>query len=528
MTKDSEPYAVASGVPHKKMVQRELCREESMFEEVKSVTKHFLVYGVGNVLSKIAGFILIPVYTHYLATSEYGTLELLELTTYVAGMFLAVGITESLMRFYYDSEDPKKRHEVVSTALLWIWGISIFGVVWFLVFSPDISLLVFNTRGNAGLFRLIFLSMTFSLAGEIPLSFIRAQQKSVLFTTISVSRLIFNVGLNVLFIVSFGWGIRGIILSGLITQGLTSIVLSVYTFSQTGFSLSLANLRNMIKYGIPYIPGGVGLFIIHFVDRFLLQRFTSLSEVGIYSLGYKFGMILNPLVNDPFFSIWKPKMFELAERKDAKEIYSVMFTYFLFIEIFLALGISILIKDVLVLISVPAYHSAYKIVPLILLSYVLWGSYFQVQIGILLKKKTRYIACIVAVSAAISLALNFLLIPRIGMWGAALSTLVSFGVTTVLTYVISNRIYAVRYQFGRIFKLLTLAVVLYLASLCVNTNSLFSSLFVKSILVLSFPFWLFLLRFYSQPEIGKIKEMVSQVTRSFRLTFARPHWMRKK
>ena len=199
-----------------------------MFEEVKSVTKHFLVYGLGNVLSKIAGFILIPVYTHYLATSEYGTLELLELTTYVAGMFLAVGISESVMRFYFDFREPEKRHEVVSTALLWIWGISLFGVVWLLLFSPDVSLLVFNSSDNAGLFRLIFLSMTFSLAGEIPLAFIRAQQKSVLFTAISVSRLILNVGLNILFIVGFGWGIRGIILSGLITHALTSIFLSVY------------------------------------------------------------------------------------------------------------------------------------------------------------------------------------------------------------------------------------------------------------------------------------------------------------
>jgi O-antigen/teichoic acid export membrane protein len=499
-----------------------------MFEEVKSVTKHFLVYGVGNVLSKIAGFILIPVYTHYLATSEYGTLELLELTTYVAGMFLAVGISESVMRFYYDSEEPDKRHEVVSTALLWIWGISLFGVVWLLLFSPGVSLLVFNNSNNAGLFRLIFLSMAFSLAGEIPLSFIRAQQKSVLFTTISVSRLIVNVGLNIIFIVVFGWGIRGVILSGLVTHGLTSIFLSVYTFKQTGFLFSSIKLRKMIRYGIPYVPGGLGMFVIHFVDRFLLQRFTSLSQVGIYSLGYKFGMILNPLVNEPFFSIWKPKMFELAQREDAKKIYSAMFTYFLFIEIFLALGIAILIKDVLVIISAPAYHGAYKVVPLILLSYVLWGSYLQVQIGILLKKKTRYIAYVVAVSAAANLVLNFLLIPRIGIWGAALSTLASFGITTVLTYLVSNRIYLVKYQSGRIFKLIALAVVLYLVSLGVNTNSLFSSLFVKSILVLSFPFCLFFLRFYTPSEISKIKEIASQVTKSFKLTFARQHSMRKE
>ena len=492
-----------------------------MFEEVKSVTKHFLVYGVGNVLSKIAGFILIPVYTHYLATSEYGTLELLELTTYVVGMFLAVGISESVMRFYYDSDEPDKRLEVVSTALLWIWGVSLFGVVWLLLLSADISLLVFNNSGNADLFRLIFLSMTFGLVSEIPLSFIRAQQKSLLFTAISVSRLIVNVGLNVLFIVGFGWGIRGIILSGLITHGLIGVLLSVYVFRLTGFSFSVAKLKNMVKYGIPYIPSGLGMFVIHFVDRFLLQRFTSLSEVGIYSLGYKFGMMLNPLVNEPFFSIWKPKMFELAEKEDARKIYSVMFTYFLFIEIFLALGISILMKDVLVIISAPAYHGAYKVVPLILLSYVLWGSFLQVEIGILLKKKTRYIAYVVAVSAGVNLALNFFLIPRIGIWGAAFSTLASFGITTVLTYVISNRIYRVQYQFARIFKLLALALVLYLASLGISTDSVLSSILVKSLLVLSFPFCLLLLRFYTAPELRKIKEILSRTARSFRLTLVR-------
>jgi O-antigen/teichoic acid export membrane protein len=492
-----------------------------MFEEMKSVAKHFLVYGLGNILSRIVGFILIPVYTHYLTTSEYGTLELLELTTYIAAMFLALGISQSVMRFYYDSEEPKKRQEIVSTALLSIWAISLGGICWFILFSPSISILVFKNVNNAGLFRLIFLTMALSLANEIPLSFIRAQQKSLLFTAISVSRLALSLGLNILFIVGFGWGIRGIILSGVISQGIASIFLSAYTLKQTGISFSWANLKEMMKYGIPYIPGGLGMFVLNFVDRFFLQRFTSLSEVGIYSLGYKFGMVINPLVTDPFFSIWRPKMFEFAKREDAKDIYSVMLTYFLFLEIFLALGISVLIKDVLVIISSPEYHSAYKVVPLILLSYILWGAYFHVQVGILLKKKTRNIAYVVTISAVSNLLFNYVLIPRIGIWGAAFSTLASFGIMFVLNYLISNRIYHVRYEFVRICKLLALAVALYLVSMGINTNSLFTSLFVKTILVLSFPFCLFFLRFYTPPEIHRIKEMVSKAIKFFKLTYVK-------
>ena len=489
-----------------------------MFDDIKSVAKHFLVYGFGNILSRIVSFILIPVYTHYLTTSQYGTLELLELTTYIAGMFLALGISQSVMRFYYDSEELKKRHEVVSTALISIWVIALFSMSWFILFSPGISILVFKSLDNAGLFRLIFVSFAFSLANEIPLSFVRAQQKSLLFTVISVSKLTLTVGLNILFIVGFKWGIRGIILSGLITNGINSIFLTAYTINQTGIYFSWAKLKEMINYGFPYIPGGLGMFVLNFVDRFFLQRFASLSEVGIYSLGYKFGMLINPLVIDPFFSIWRPKMFELEKRENAKDIYSVMLTYFLFVEIFLALGISVLIKDILIIISDPAYHSAYKVVPLILMSYILWGGYFHVQVGILLKKKTKNIAYIVTVSALSNLAMNYLLIPRIGMWGAALATLASFAIMFILNYLISIRIYYVKYEFLRIVKLFGLAVVLYLVSLSIKTHSIFLTLVLKTTLVLSFPFLLFTLRFYSQAEIRKMKEIITRVLKSFKST----------
>jgi O-antigen/teichoic acid export membrane protein len=475
-----------------------------------------MVYGLGNILSRIVSFVLIPLYTHYLTTAEYGTLELLELTMYIAGMFLALGISQSVMRFYYDSDDPKTRNEVVSTALFLVWGAVLFGVFWLIMFSPGISVLVFKSGERTGLFRMIFLSMAFSLANEIPLAYIRSQQKSFLFTAISISRLVISLSLNIFFIVGMGLGIRGIILSGVITHGLTSIFLFVYTIKHTGVSISWEKLKEMVVYGLPYIPGGIGMFVLNFADRFFLQRFGSLSEVGIYSLGYKFGMIINPLVTDPFFSIWRPKMFELSSREDAKSIYSVMLTYFLYVEIFIALGISVLIKDALVVIATPEYRSAYHIVPLILLSYILWGAYFHIQVGILLQKRTKNIAVIVIISAISNIILNFLLIPKLGSWGAAIATLVSFLIMFVLNFFISRSIYHVKYEYIRISKLLGLAALLYLLALSINITSVFTSIVVKTCLCLTFPFLLFLLRFYTQSEIEKLKQIINGVNKSVR------------
>jgi O-antigen/teichoic acid export membrane protein len=266
---------------------------------------------------------------------------------------------------------------------------------------------------------------------------------------------------------------------------------------------------------LPFIPSGIGLFAMNFADRFFLQRFTGLSEVGIYSLGYKFGMILNPLITSPYQTIFRPKMFELSKRDDAKEINSLLFTYFMFIEVFAGLGIAVLIKDALIFISDPAYHSAYTVVPFVVLSYIFNAAYIHAQVGLLITKTTKYVAYIVATSALSNLALNFLLIRHIGMWGAVIATVFSFGLMYGLTLFLSRKVYHVSYQWFRVAKIFALAGAMYWVSLKISFDSATLSLLLKTAFVLTFPLWLFVLRFYTPKETGKMKELASQAAKSF-------------
>jgi len=492
-----------------------------MFDILKSVGKHFFVYGLGNIANRIVSFILIPVYTHYLSTAEYGTLELLELTSYILGMFLAMGISASVLRFYFDSDDLEDKKKVVATAYLAIWALCIVGAAFLLVFAPGVSNLVFQSTDKSGLFRLVFAGLVIGLANEIPLALIQAQQKSTLYSILSVGRFSLSLGLNILFIVGLGWGILGIILSSVIIQSVFCLFLMGYTLRWSGLHFSIPKLKLLMRYGLPFIPSGIGLFAMNFADRFFLQRFAGLSEVGIYSLGYKFGMILNPLITSPYQTIFRPKMFELSKRDDAKEINSLLFTYFMFIEIFAGLGIAVLIKDALIYISDPEYHTAYIVVPFIVLSYIFNAAYIHAQVGLLITKTTKYVAYIVASSALVNLTLNFLLIRHIGMWGAVISTVSSFGLMYVLTIILSRNVYHVHYQWFRVAKMFVLGGVMYWVSLRISLDSVILSLLLKTVFVLTFPLWLFVLGFYTPKETGKMKELAKQAAQAFQRKIGR-------
>ncbi|UCG85498.1 MAG: oligosaccharide flippase family protein [Gemmatimonadota bacterium] len=479
-----------------------------MFDVVKSVARHFFVYGFGRILNRIVGFLLIPLYTHYLLPSDYGTLEMIEVTVYLVGTFLGAGLTHAVMRFYFESEEASYRQTVVSTALLSVLLICFVLGGSLAVISPAVSTLVFQSQEYGGLLRLAVITLTATVVSETPLVFLRAREKSVLYTVSSVLRLAVNLSLNILFIVKYGMGVRGVILGGLISEVCLGLALTAYTLKHVGISFSRPRLKEMLRYGIPYIPGGFVISILLVADRFALQRFTNLTEVGLYALGYKFGLVMGAMVTEPFFLIWRPKMFEVAKREDASQIYGRMLTYFLFLELFVALGISAGVKDVVTIMADPKYHSAYQITPFIVLAYVMGGVYNHAQVGILLAKKTKYILYIQIVGAIAGIVLNVALVPWLGAWGAATATLSAWTLLTVMAYRISQRFVHVDFEFGRIGKMLTVALVLYGISLLMEvSSSTYLNLAVRLLIATTFPFALVLVRFYEPEEVGKIREL---------------------
>ncbi|RKX26516.1 MAG: hypothetical protein DRP47_08065 [Candidatus Zixiibacteriota bacterium] len=187
--------------------------------------------------------------------------------------------------------------------------------------------------------------------------------------------------------------------------------------------------------------------------------------------------------------------------------------------IYVSLGIAILIKDVIVIVADQQYHSAYMYVPTILAAYIFYGIYSYVQFGILIKKKTKYLGfCTLAVSV-VNIALNYLFIPILNVWGATLVTFISFFLLAVTIYPIAQKLYHIPYQFGRLAKMAVLAIGLFFLASFIELEPIMLSLGVKFIIALSYPLLLHLTRFYTTDEIAKLVEIRQQLFRIVK------HWL---
>lgn len=412
--------------------------------------KHSSVYASGIIIGKLIGFIMIPVYTRYLVPSDYGTLELLSLTIDFISIIIGAGVANAMFRYYYKYNDIKNKKEVISTGFILIATIFIISSIPLFLISPALSQLIFNSFEYTYYLRLMFIIMVFTAGFEIPMAYLRIQQRSVAFVSINLVRLLMMLSLNIYFLVVLGYGLVGVLYSSIITTVITTTYLSITTLKDIGLRFSLPKAKEIVAYGFPIIFGLLSAFVIRFSDRFFLQYFHGLEEVGIYSLGYKFGFILTMLVITPFDSIWAAQKFEIANQDNAQRIFSRFFT--LFNVVLLTMGglICVLIQEVVMVLSASSYWEAYKVVPLIVLSNIFFGWFVFTNIGIHIRYKTKYFAYVGLLIIALDLLLNYMLVPIIGMYGAALSVALVFFIRFILIYAISNRLYHISYEWIKI------------------------------------------------------------------------------
>jgi O-antigen/teichoic acid export membrane protein len=274
-----------------------------------------------------------------------------------------------------------------------------------------------------------------------------------------------------------------------------------YMFRETGFAFSWPKLKEMIAFGLPLIPSSFMSYIVNVSDRFFVNAFQGLQVTGLYTLGYRFGVLVNEFVASPFAQIWQPRRFELFKKGDSEEIFARIFTYFSLAMFFGGLGISVTIKDVIQFISEPSYWTAWKVVPPLTLSYIIASFQMHFNIGILMKKKTKYVMYINVSTAILNLILNYFLIKQWGMWGAVWATIVSFVVKIALVYIVSNRLVPIVVEWGRLAKIATLAFVLYWPINMIETGFPIVNILIKSLACLTYPFLLYVIRFYEPGEV---------------------------
>jgi len=477
---------------------------------IKKLFKHSAVYGLGSVLNRLIGFILLPLYTRYLTPVDYGISSLLLITNSLAVIFAQWGIGSAIFRevIYYERDES----EVESTALYFLIGEALLFFGLLILLSDQISNLVFGSDSQAYLLRLTFLTGFLQMIQVVFMARLRIREQSSLYSLISISRFVVGTGFNIYFVAVLQRGVAGLVMATLCTTALFAVVSLVVIVRHLKIVFSLPALRSMLRFGAPLIPGNIASLVMTSADRYFLQHYSTTAEVGLYSLGYKIGLAMNLIVQAVQLA-WPAQMFEIMKEPGAERKFSQILTIYITGLGIVSLGFSVLAREMLVVMTTPEYYSASTIVPLILLSYLFYGVRFMTNMGLVRENKLQYASMVIFGTAILNLGLNYWLIPPFGMLGAAWATLISYGILLIAHMIVNARFWHISYEYGRIAKVALVWVLIYFASLQITLPNVIYSILVKLLLLSSYPILLYVFRFFRQEELSKFRQIVFSRTK---------------
>lgn len=487
--------------------------KNSLNKELKTLGKHGLIYGGAEILSRLIGFLMIPVYTHFLSTSDYGVMELVGLTGETIGIVLGLGIADAIYRFYHDKKEMESTDLVISTASIGVCVLSFLVLVLISLQSNYIASIVLEGRHQGVYILLALATLWFNQQVHLVYTYLRVKEKSSLYSAISIARLVMGLSLNILFVVILKKGVLGVFISNLISAVFFSLVCFPVMMRKVGLHFSVGLAKRMLRFSMPVVPSNLASLIVNASDRYFIKVFLSMSDAGIYSLGYKLGNVVFYLVRIPFMQIWSPRSYAIYYGGGSPEIFAKVATYFTGLMIFVGLGISVFVNDIIKLISPQDYWLAARYTPAVVLCYIVYALDNHVGFGIMIAKKTEYWTIINLIMGGLNIGLNFLLIPRWGMWGAVLATLFSLVFKISALYSIGRRYFSIPFEWGRMAIMLGIAVIIYLVRLSLDPGGMILALCLDAVLALAFPVILWVAGVINQEERKSAVSLRKSITR---------------
>jgi O-antigen/teichoic acid export membrane protein len=472
--------------------------------QVRKLAGHSVVYGSADVFVNVVNFLLVPVYTAYLAPSQYGTLALLILFSTVAKILFRLGLDSGFFRVHYDLATAEEQRRLAGTVALFAGAVGTVLFAAVVLVSPAIARLLLGVDGRPSLVVLAAADVYLGTFAFVPLNLLRIQDRSALFSTLSAVRHTVNTVLKVVLVVS-GWGVAGILWSDLVATAVFVLALLPVLRRYASLALSGRALREVLAFSLPKVPHGLMVQLQNFADRKILDLFVSRAELGIYQVGYTFGTAVR-FAGAAFEPAWGPFVYSQLGKKDAPATLGRVATYAWAVIATLGLGLAVLGRELLMVMTWrrPEYWAAAPVVPVVTLAYVLHGGFLLTSIGIGISKKARYYPLITAAAAGTNLAANFLLIPRWGIMGAAWATVASYAVMAAMGFAISRRLYPIPFEAGRIARLAGAAALTWALSLLAPA-ALGSAVVVKLAVLGAFPLLLLASGFLSASERGWLR-----------------------
>jgi O-antigen/teichoic acid export membrane protein len=456
-----------------------------LYEKIRDFFKHSIIFGLGGFAGRLIGFFLIPIYTNIFTPADYGILTLLQVTSKVLSIILNFGIRQAISRIYYNNENEDYRKTVISTNIYFLITIPLIFTCILIYYSKLFSIIIFNNSEYQHYIIIVLISAFLGILQIIPQRINRIKLHSKKYVYFQLINLLIGLSSSIYLVVYKKMGIEGSLYAGLFTTLVLLLLMTPILIENMNFKFSYPILIQSLKYGLPYIPHGIASFALFGIDRYFLNYYGTLDDVGLYSLSYKFTLIVTLFMN-AMQNTWTPYRNDLMNKKDGFKIINLSTTYFFMIMSIVSIIVSSLSKEVLLIMANENFLDAYKITPILCVSYLIYSGYFTFGTsGIAKMMASKWVPLSSFVALIINVIFNYLLVPDYGSYGAAFATLISYLVMTSISYYISNRLFYIEYEWNRIFAITIFSIFIIIINFYVfNDISIVKSILFKSLTIL--------------------------------------------
>ncbi|MBL8202139.1 MAG: polysaccharide biosynthesis protein [Chromatiales bacterium] len=424
----------------------------------KQLLRDASLYSLSTLLARGFSFITVPVFTRILSPADYGALDLLSYAAVLAPLVIGAGLDQAVGRYYLDSSlDEEERRRIASTGLF--YNLIAFAVVGLLL-APAAD---FLARGwlagqvGPGTVQIVLVFMWIQSIFYITNNQLRYLFRARAFALSNVGNTVLSTASSFAAIVWLDLGVAGVFLGQAFGQLVFSVVSIWLARDCYRAVFDLALLRRMLVYSLPLVPGTLAFFVMQYVDRYVLNDARGLAEVGIYGMGARIASLVNLFLMG-FQGAWWPHVMSAFREPDAPGKFRKVAEVYLLVTMAILVLLSLFGHEVLLLLTTPEFAAGYVVVPLLVLGAVMASvaNYFSYGIQIAEKNHYRMLLNLGALVAAVGL--NLLLVPALGVVGAALANALCFVALAAGSLAVSQRLYHVPYAWPRLLAGLAIGI----------------------------------------------------------------------
>ncbi len=472
-------------------------------------------YQFGDIIAKGLALLTLPLYTRHLGTAAYGAAEALLTAVILASIVLRAGVGEAFIRFYFDDEDPARRERIARTATATVAWTTTVASLLALAFAAPLSRLLLDSRDPLLLDCAVLGLWAFTNL-EMAYAQLRVDERARTYVYASGANVAMTVAFTVALVVFANQGARGLLLGNFGASAFVVLGLWWVLRRRVSLRVRLADLRAMLRFGLPTVPADASVYALQVADRFYLFRVYSRGAAGQYAIAIKLATVVFVAVRG-FQYAWPPLAYSIESDEEASRLYALVTTYYALATGVVVCAVELLGRWIVRLLAAHQYFDAYRALPWLALGWALYGLYlvFVAVAGRARVTSRNFPAG--AAGLAVNIVLLLVLVPHsgagLGIAGAGMALCGAYLAMLAVMYLLTRSLFKVGFEWLRLAQLTAI-----LAGVAVSGELLLPShgaagLLLRVAWLALVPLALALTRFFAPHELAQARSLLAEVRR---------------